>query len=74
MVQGSPFSGRSPQRATGAWWDGGGGWYPDVVGQTKIQKFKQEFARLREGREETGLSRGERAMPAKAYHRGRVRL
>lgn len=37
--------------------------------QTKILKSKQEFARLRECRDETGLFWGEGAMPEKAYPR-----
>lgn len=40
--------------------------------QTKILKSKQEFARLRECRDETGLFWGEGAMPAKAYPRERA--
>lgn len=42
--------------------------------QTKILKSKQEFARLRECRDETGLFWGEGAMPAEAYHRERAGL
>ena len=42
------------------------------LSQTKFLKSKQEFARLRECRDETGLFWGEGAVPAKTYHRERA--